>query len=539
MLERKNTTKRIRKAVSLVVFLLPSKADTFIAPRIRRSDRLSTRNAPIVLMAQRNTPPPPHGKQNTRDSHHSSSLDMSTALGIVPPDGAWDQIQRARHFAQDVAYRNWPPCIRLFHPFSKDLTLDVAEVIEKYQVEPFQITLESWSVIPNLEAMEADWKASQQSPAEQRREVQGLSVEQEESERLIRSEERIGRENRRQRLLRQARKAQAEGRKVTPAAYHQQEATVSPTAKQKNLYEEYNGPCLVCVEPDQETKDRLQELRGILCEELGLDPAFSATSACSGADSLPLVAKETEFRALLPIGSFSSVESAVEIARKLRASWTPVSFNVTDFQVVSCDDDDSTNERAATTLGDDSTLDTDVQHYRPHGIVNPLASKQSGLFPDGQFGCHALIMFVGEESESESDKQKPSEFEVLNEDGLALGDNEGSSESSGLELWLDEEDEDVDEGTVIVKGRTLFFTGETRDYVGMPAMSVFDARDRPIGDALSGAARRRGAVHRSGVMWNDGEFGIKEKDRLPWGKRERKGMSKLSKEPFGNGKETP
>ena len=43
---------------------------------------------------------------------------MSTALCIVPPDDAWDTIQRARHLARDTSFYKWPPAIRLFHPFA-------------------------------------------------------------------------------------------------------------------------------------------------------------------------------------------------------------------------------------------------------------------------------------------------------------------------------------------------------------------------------------------------------------------------------------
>jgi hypothetical protein len=42
-----------------------------------------------------------------------------------------------------------------------------------------------------------------------------------------------------------------------------------------------------------------------------------------------------------------------------------------------------------------------------------------------------------------------------------------------LEQWLYGEDDDYDEGTVVVIGRTHFFTGEMRQYVGMPATSAF------------------------------------------------------------------
>ena len=82
-----------------------------------------------------------------------------------------------------------------------------------------------------------------------------------------------------------------------------------------------------------------------------------------------------------------------------------------------------------------------------------------------------------------------------------------------LENWLDQDDEGVDEGTVVVIGRTHFFTGEMRKFVGMPATSVMDAKDRAMG--VSGAARRRGAIHRGGNLWEEGEWGRKDADLRP------------------------
>lgn len=90
-----------------------------------------------------------------------------------------------------------------------------------------------------------------------------------------------------------------------------------------------------------------------------------------------------------------------------------------------------------------------------------------------------------------------------------------------LELWLDNDD-DFDEGTVVVIGRTHFFTGEMRAFVGMPATSVMDGKDRMLGDQVSGAARRRGVVHRSPELYKKGDWGRKPEDLSPWSKFSRK-----------------
>jgi hypothetical protein len=76
----------------------------------------------------------------------------------------------------------------------------------------------------------------------------------------------------------------------------------------------------------------------------------------------------------------------------------------------------------------------------------------------------------------------------------------------GLLQFLDEDD--VDEGTVVVIGRTHFFTGEMRHYVGMPATSTTEQQASITTTGSSGdtgALRRKGAVHPSRLR--DGEFG--------------------------------
>lgn len=84
-----------------------------------------------------------------------------------------------------------------------------------------------------------------------------------------------------------------------------------------------------------------------------------------------------------------------------------------------------------------------------------------------------------------------------------------------LQSWL-EEDEDIDDGATIIIGRIQFFMGEMRQYTGMPASSTIDGKDRALGDNnVSGSARRRGAVHRQGDRWQEGDYGRKEKDYQP------------------------
>ena len=72
-----------------------------------------------------------------------------------------------------------------------------------------------------------------------------------------------------------------------------------------------------------------------------------------------------------------------------------------------------------------------------------------------------------------------------------------------------------DEGATVVIGRAQFFLGAMRDFIGMPASSAFDGKDRIMGGGVSATARRRGAVHRLAESWNDGEYGRKDQDYLP------------------------
>ena len=45
----------------------------------------------------------------------TAPISWHNALAIIPPDDAWDQIQRARYVANDSTYKLWPPTIRIFH----------------------------------------------------------------------------------------------------------------------------------------------------------------------------------------------------------------------------------------------------------------------------------------------------------------------------------------------------------------------------------------------------------------------------------------
>jgi hypothetical protein len=106
------------------------------------------------------------------------------------------------------------------------------------------------------------------------------------------------------------------------------------------------------------------------------------------------------------------------------------------------------------------------------------------------------------------------EFDCASPDTVRSSTSEDIDEEY-LHHLLDEDDDDVDQGATIVIGRTQFMLGEMRQFVGMPASSTMDGKDRTLNDDVSGSARRRGAVHRQGNRWLEGDFGQKEKDYLP------------------------
>ena len=115
----------------------------------------------------------------------------------------------------------------------------------------------------------------------------------------------------------------------------------------------YNGPCVIYLSPDGESRRRLSALRERLRAELfpGYDPFSPSSSVSPYPEQLPRKRAKspagaagrggppTKWRPLLLIARFPSVEQAVKIARVLQQSWDPLTFNVTDLQFVSRSDD--------------------------------------------------------------------------------------------------------------------------------------------------------------------------------------------------------
>lgn len=457
--------------------------------------------------------------------------DFLKALCIVPPTKDWDRLQRARHYAGDPVFQEWPPAVRLFHPFSAT-ALEVAQVVEDLNLEPFEITFDTWVIVPHMEALQVEWTNADATPSvvDATDTLDPLEDEHyRKVKELILSEERKGKE-----------KHQARRKAVgLPTDYV--EPTVDKTSpaerlkEQKRRYEEFGGPCILCLEPNPESKQHLIELRQELADVLDHDTYSSPSSLYSWRS---IDEMDMGYRPLIPISYFSSLQSALEVARRLKGLWgEPLTFEVNELHLISCQDNMEHDDWETT-------------------LKQPL-----GAFDKEPWMCNSKIMLIGREmqlDDSNDDEMvrrlveegEPGGLDITN-DFTILDDEE--EESGDIESWLNVDD-DWDEGSQVIIGRTHFFTGEQRIYPGMPASSVIDGRDRSMGAGggpTSGLARRRRSPFRqgghckflfrscSGIMiphdtpllsirnppnftGDEGEYGRRDSDYLPWSKKERR-----------------
>jgi hypothetical protein len=421
---------------------------------------------------------------------------FQTALCVVPPLDKWDRLQRARHVARDPSYHEWPPAIRLFHPFFSE-ALEVAQSIEDLELEPFTVTLDEWSILPHTEAIAAEWHLQKQFIPHS----ETLSDDEEPSEdeivqELIAREEQIGREKSRARKVQRGDALEAEDMDD----FHHYASPKEIVNQQQQQYDEFNGPCILCLEPDLESRLKLAELRDGLQEILGHAPYSSPSSIYSWNYTTLGGTDASDYRPIVAISAFPTVSSAMEVARKLKGLWEPLTFDITDLHILSCKDEEDED------------------------YVIPQQDLQQALWR-----CDATIKLMGEEVEQDEEFNQEMIKQLLDSGtpgGMDISQDytilDEEEDEGTLEQWLDD-DEDFDEGTTVIIGRTHFFTGDQRVYPGMPASSHVDLKDRMTGERgpVSGAARRRSTVHRQGGVWEDGEFGRRDGDYSPWSKREK------------------
>ena len=512
---------------------------------------------------------------------------MSTALSIIPDDEHWDSLQRARFMARDQTYQQWPPAIRLFHPFAPRSQLPnaataIADIIERHDIEPFEITLDRLLILPHFEVIDERLKAEEEmvrrhAPESKEARIAVEEGKRKEIQREIEEESRKSAERKRRRTpwgsksgkIKNASDEQSEeiqsqeeqqrdrvrrSRTPSPPSLSPQETLDQQRAAQA----EFNGPCVVCLEPNEESKQRIAELREVLRKELfGPYDPFSVSSGVSSTSDLPRTVEKkhkklskgivagneagASFRPVLALARFPSVNAAVEAAQVLQAQWEPLSFEVTDLSIISRSDSDGPSDGYRRSDNDRS----EVSIRRLQGTE--FETESALLSTKGRFGCDALISLMGAEGVTDETINGDDQdvLDLLLSAGEAGGadsdldyeallelsdkedqirsrqarvrdyddDEDGEVSTEDWNSFLTDEDEWDEQGATVVFGRTQFFMGEARQYVGMPAMSSTDGKHRVLGEGVSAAARRKGAVHRKD--YDQGDFGRKIKDLRP------------------------
>jgi hypothetical protein len=288
----------------------------------------------------------------------------------------------------------------------------------------------------------------------------------------------------------------------------------------------------------------------------------SSNSASNKGERLPQENRsKQQYRPLLPIGKFATVAEAVKVARVMQKSWEPLCFNVTDLQFISRQD----NEGGGISRRGEDDIDDSSSKSRSRVSVSSSSSSSSEVDDAsrrGVYGCDVMISLRGEEPEesimddeaslsmimdnndddddnsnndtNNGQKQRPINYNEIfklaereyqrmvaheaNNNYSSINGNdsnnnnmiEATPSTTNIEAWLDDDDEDIlqDEGATVVIGRAQFFMGAMREFIGMPASSAIDSKDRIVGSGgVSATSRRKGSVHRMAESWNPGDYG--------------------------------
>ena len=542
---------------------------------------------------------------------------FASSVCIVPPDDAWDSIQRARHMAKDTTFYKWPPAIRLFHPFAPTkntpfLVGELAEWIEEegtiFEMEmelsgyssqesddidgtssvslsnilqPFDVTMDSILILPHYEILESridglDHRSQQETLGPSAQEVEEMRRIKE-GKALVEEQERMGAERKkdrdRKRALKQRKKDLESGKQPTNEL-ESNDSTEEDSNQSNPKKKDYDGPCVLYLSPDEESRIKLEALREELRDNLfsSFDAFSVSASVTPEPQLLPRKRSARKFRPLLPLGRFQSVQEAMDVAKVLQRAWEPLSFTVTDIQFVSKEDDRASGELSSSGIGFGNVENfndiPEVMHRRKHGTLqstgdytNRMALTTSGEEDDisqkGMYGCDAMVMMWGEEPVEEymdeeatlsmmvgdsaedddinledwiEDDETPIYGKIDYDEVFATAEREyqrmkahedlsaesfldnvptvDSDEARSIEAWLDEDDlNEQDEGATIVVGRAQFFFGAMRDFVGMPASSALDGKDRIMKQGVNAVTRRKGAVKRVAESWDPGDYG--------------------------------
>ena len=291
---------------------------------------------------------------------------------------------------------------------------------------------------------------------------------------------------------------------------NEQENKTPHKAKSNN----FDGPCVIYLSPNEESCIALRELREKLRTQLFLEyDSFSPSSSVSTYPEF-LPRKSEAWRPLLPISRFPSVKEAVKMAKVLQKSWYPLEFNVTDIQFISRNDDDFRNHNIHQSFEPGTGFGRSAKKsYATHSIGVTTSGEVEDVSKQGVFGCDAMVMLLGEEPEEEfmeddatlsmlvpedADKGDSTDIELDGEtqrmhgsnidynsiftnaereyqrmksheelsSAEFLGDVPIFSSDDDLEKWLDTDDSESDEGATAVLGRAQFFMGAMREFVG-------------------------------------------------------------------------
>lgn len=389
------------------------------------------------------------GFLNSKSPKEYKQGTMDTALCIIPPDEAWDDIQRARHFAKDPSFYTWPPAIRLFHPFVDrlsiaEVTTAVAELIEKYDLESFNVTIDKLLIVPHFEDLQQYNEAQRQLPDQASTIEQAPSEDEERVQALIRSEERKGKRKlakrkAKEKAVRSLRESNDNGNgnsngngddEGEPGSespnntFYGSPKEPSPKDKLKNQKKkmgEFNGPCVLCLEPSDESKIHIQAFREILRKKLfaNYDP-FSPSSTVTNPNTLQLglplailrqhgvassgstLSKKNKegctFRPTITLGRFSTVTKAVEVANKLQQVWEPLSFHVSDLHMVSKLETSSIkSSRDDAEMGDSQSSDPYSIQVDENGTPTLLENRELTLRKfHGSDGGESILTTKGE-----------------------------------------------------------------------------------------------------------------------------------------------
>ena len=509
----------------------------------------------------------------------------------------------------------------------------------------FEITLDSIQILPHFEVLDARLEAlesKQQIPKQQMLDISNEEREYQkrkaEGKKLIDEQIAMGKrrkkERERKKRLKQRLKMIENG-EIDPYdtvnsssgdVVEDTDTSDTEDATTDTKKNSYNGPCVIYLSPNDESRIKLTTLRERLRSDLFpmYDPFSPSSSVSPYPEQLPRRRPgrqgvkqqqstmdeekeiESQFKPLLPIARFATVSEAVKVAKILQQTWDPLTFNVTDLQFISRDDDSdsfiqqqhgsssgigfgSTESRGSVGEKQQQRYESDiddipeVRHRRKHGTLSTssassshqrMALTTSGEVEDiskqGIYGCDAMVMLLGEEPEESIMDEEASLTMVLNDDvdddeeeevGIGnessdelfrLDDAEEQEETNtgkinyneifttaereyqrmqaheelstasyvgdvpifdesvtDIEAWLDEDDSDVDDdGATVVIGRAQFFMGAMREFIGMPASSAIDSKNRIMSGGVNALSRRKGAVHRAThESWEEGDYG--------------------------------